>query len=74
MPDESIETRLDAIEQQLEQATEALSTIREELDITDRIESANTREIDKLKRHVAKLQRLAQPTGPLPENTPNDGE
>lgn len=74
MPEETIEARLDAIEQQIEQATEALESIRTELQIGARIESANTREIDKLKGHVAKLQRLAQPVGPLPDTLPNDGE
>ena len=56
MLDETLESRLDAIRQQLEQATDAFEQCRHDSDIGQRIENANAREIEKLKRHVAKLQ------------------
>ena len=64
MPDDTIEARLSAITLHLDQATEALARVHSDLQIESRIESANTREIEKLKRHVAKLQH-AEPTDPL---------
>lgn len=73
MPDKTIEARLDAIEQQIAQATEALTTIREELDISDRIENANAEQITKLKRHVADLQSRARVSKlPTPEFQPTE--
>lgn len=65
MPDETIEARLDAIEQHLEQATIALDACRTDLRINQHIESANTVQIDKLKRHVADLQSRAR-VGTIP--------
>lgn len=56
MPNEPIEPRLVLIEECIAEATRALEILRSELQISARIESANAREIEKLKRHVAKLQ------------------
>ena len=63
MSNETIEARLDAIEQQLEQATIALDHCRSDLRVDTAVHAANTREIEKLKRHVAKLQADATPPG-----------
>lgn len=56
MPDETIEARLLAIEQKIIQAHAALEECSVELNIHHQVESANTHEIEKLKRHVVKLQ------------------
>lgn len=64
MPDETIQARIDAIAQQLDEALEALEQCKTDATIQQRIENANTREIEKLKRHVAKLQLDVQPDIP----------
>lgn len=56
MPNETIEPRLDAIQASLDNAREAPGKCQDELRVHQRIENANACEIDKLKRHVAKLQ------------------
>lgn len=66
MPDEAILARLTAIEMSIAEATAFLESIRTDLGINSRIEAANTREIEKLKRHVAELQSKAR-AGTNPE-------
>lgn len=56
MPNSNLTDRLDAIEQELNQNLATLERIRGEVNIHNRIDDSNTREINKLKAHVAALQ------------------
>lgn len=56
MSNEKIESRLNVIRDQVAIAQTALEKCEEDFSIHTRIENANAREIEKLKRHVAKLQ------------------
>ena len=56
MAEETITARLAALEKTIDHAIVTLDAIRNDLGISTRIEYANTRDIEKLKRHVAKLQ------------------
>lgn len=68
MPDETIEARFDTLAQQITQSAEALDELRVDMMHSTSIEASNSREIEKLKRHVAKLQQdtKAKPTLPNP--------
>ncbi len=67
MPDMTIQARLDALRQQLDATTNDFNILSNDLQISNRIESANAREIEKLKRHVAKLQHPETGT-PIPSH------
>lgn len=56
MSNETIESRLNVIRDQFTSAQAALEKCEQDFSIHTRIENANAREIEKLKRHVAKLQ------------------
>lgn len=56
MNEPTIDQRLAEAARMNELATQALAECRHDLGINQRIESANAREIEKLKRHVAALQ------------------
>lgn len=60
MPNETITNKLIAINAQIVDAKTALDECAQNIDIAQRIESANAREIEKLKRHVANLQTKDQ--------------
>ena len=56
MSNETTESRLKVIHDQIMSAQTALEKCEQDFSIHTRIENANAREIEKLKRHVAKLQ------------------